>query len=278
MLAWPDRAHDASRSRLGYQPALLRRGAGAERRPGRHARRDRRPGSGCASRGGEAGVAATAKPTSCACASRPRRQPASTGSRRERASWTTRGPHVARRRRAGGYAACAPSTRSSSCSRRARAGTTRRTVRKLEQDYGDRLSFDVYRDQADLPRVLRDCEAVSATTYQQRARRRLRGRRRRTAAAASSEPSAGGCAHMCSRSTANRGRSGSATSYEPGRSAPARPATTPRLRAPDPEPTSCCACSRISAPIRTSTRSTGAAGTASTSSTSRPTATSRRTC
>ena len=42
----------------------------------------------------------------------------------------------------------------------------RRTVRKLEQEYGERLGFHVYRDPADLPRVLRDCEAVSAKTYQ----------------------------------------------------------------------------------------------------------------
>ncbi len=45
-------------------------------------------------------------------------------------------------------------------------GNHRRTVRKLEEEYGEQLSFDVYRDPGDLPRLLRDCEAVSAKTYQ----------------------------------------------------------------------------------------------------------------
>ena len=42
----------------------------------------------------------------------------------------------------------------------------RRYARKLEEELGDRLSFDVYRDPADLDRVIRDCEAVSLRTYQ----------------------------------------------------------------------------------------------------------------
>jgi hypothetical protein len=45
-------------------------------------------------------------------------------------------------------------------------GNHRRAVRKLDDTYGDRLRFDVYRRSEDMARVLRDCAAVSATTYQ----------------------------------------------------------------------------------------------------------------
>ncbi|MGH3072197.1 MAG: GNAT family N-acetyltransferase [Gaiellaceae bacterium] len=42
----------------------------------------------------------------------------------------------------------------------------RRYVRKLDDEFGDRLSFRVHRDPAELAQVVRDCEAVSAKTYQ----------------------------------------------------------------------------------------------------------------
>jgi CelD/BcsL family acetyltransferase involved in cellulose biosynthesis len=42
----------------------------------------------------------------------------------------------------------------------------RRYARKLEEEFGDRLSFAVFRDPADLDRVIRDSQAVSAKTYQ----------------------------------------------------------------------------------------------------------------
>jgi uncharacterized protein YndB with AHSA1/START domain len=45
-------------------------------------------------------------------------------------------------------------------------GNHRRYARRLEEELGAALSFDVYRDPADLPRVLHDCAAVSETTYQ----------------------------------------------------------------------------------------------------------------
>ena len=42
----------------------------------------------------------------------------------------------------------------------------RRYVRKLEEEFGEKLSFRVYRDPADLDQVIRDCETVSVKTYQ----------------------------------------------------------------------------------------------------------------
>ena len=45
-------------------------------------------------------------------------------------------------------------------------GNEQRSMRRLEQEFGDRLSFQAYRHAADIPRVLRDCSAVSARTYQ----------------------------------------------------------------------------------------------------------------
>lgn len=45
-------------------------------------------------------------------------------------------------------------------------GNERRSARKLEQELGDSLSFEVYRDPADVPRVLQECRAVSEKTYQ----------------------------------------------------------------------------------------------------------------
>jgi CelD/BcsL family acetyltransferase involved in cellulose biosynthesis len=47
-------------------------------------------------------------------------------------------------------------------------GNHRRYARKLEEEFGDRLSFQLYRDPSDLDRVVRDCESVSSLTYQQR--------------------------------------------------------------------------------------------------------------
>lgn len=45
-------------------------------------------------------------------------------------------------------------------------GNHRRYARRLDERFGDRLSFDVYRDATDLPQLLLDCETVAAKTYQ----------------------------------------------------------------------------------------------------------------
>jgi CelD/BcsL family acetyltransferase involved in cellulose biosynthesis len=47
-------------------------------------------------------------------------------------------------------------------------GNHRRYARKLEEEFGARLSFDVFRDQADLEHVIDACESVSVKTYQHR--------------------------------------------------------------------------------------------------------------
>lgn len=47
-------------------------------------------------------------------------------------------------------------------------GNHRRYARKLEEEFGDRLSFDVFRDPADLEHVIGACETVSVKTYQHR--------------------------------------------------------------------------------------------------------------
>ena len=44
----------------------------------------------------------------------------------------------------------------------------RRYARRLEEDYGDRLSFVVHRQPEDVELVVRSCEQVSTLTYQQR--------------------------------------------------------------------------------------------------------------
>jgi CelD/BcsL family acetyltransferase involved in cellulose biosynthesis len=45
-------------------------------------------------------------------------------------------------------------------------GNHRRYARKLEQEFGPRLTFQVHRDATDLPRVIGETEAVAAKTYQ----------------------------------------------------------------------------------------------------------------
>jgi CelD/BcsL family acetyltransferase involved in cellulose biosynthesis len=47
-------------------------------------------------------------------------------------------------------------------------GNHRRYARRLEAEFGDRLSIDVFRDRADLGQVISSCEAVSVKTYQHR--------------------------------------------------------------------------------------------------------------
>lgn len=47
-------------------------------------------------------------------------------------------------------------------------GNHRRYARRLEEELGDRLAFDVYREPGDLEQVIRASEAVSVKTYQHR--------------------------------------------------------------------------------------------------------------
>lgn len=87
------------------------------------------------------------------------------GLARSRASWLTREHHSrpSRRWRLRLPASLEEVLRAQSTRTR---GNHRRYARKLEEEFGPRLSFEVYRDPTDLARAIRDTEAVAVKTYQ----------------------------------------------------------------------------------------------------------------